>query len=556
MDLLLSPESGYWLFDRIFLPVVVWSLGCLPLWWTLRFLFPADPDFQTRSRLLLLWGLPASILVHIGLNAFQFPSESGLLTIPEPIALLISEPAGIQSEAPVSIFTELKPLIGWITGLSLLAGFSFLAGYLILFHRLARYHQYLEWIPETEHIRQIARDCGVRIPITVYRSSGFVTPFTFGILYPKIVIPAGYSANPVQFDLILRHELMHIRNGDYLKQILEQTLKFLFFWNPLLHLITRQISNFREMVCDERVVASCPDQKREYATLLLTHLEEPTAPTGVAAAMAHSTRNLKERIVHMKSYPTSGQNKWLQSLVAVGFTALLVSSVLATSNASFPATSRQESTVGDSTTVAPPELTGGMDALTKISQQIRYPEMDKQQGIQGRVLLNLVISKTGAIKSVQIMESTGSATLDAQAVVAAQELTFKPAMKDGQPVESEMKLPFKFKLQNEPNTARKEKLDQVTSEPEPIGGIGSVLKNIIYPAEAKKEGRSGMTVLSIQVSENGTVLKVSVAKSSGFTDLDQAAMDAAQKIQFRPALKDGKAVTADVMLPVKFKLGE
>ena len=75
-----------------------------------------------------------------------------------------------------------------------------------------------------------------------------------------------------------------------------------------------------------------------------------------------------------------------------------------------------------------------------------------------------------------------------------------------------------------------------------------------YPESARRAGAQGVTMLRVQVLENGRVGTVLVEKSSGFRDLDLAAMEAVKKWLFEPARRGKDPVTLEVMLPVKFEL--
>ena len=61
-------------------------------------------------------------------------------------------------------------------------------------------------------------------------------------------------------------------------------------------------------------------------------------------------------------------------------------------------------------------------------------------------------------------------------------------------------------------------------------------------------------MLRVRVLENGRVGEVNIEESTGFRDLDIAAMDAVKKWRFEPARRGNEPVSVWVMLPVKFEL--
>ena len=77
----------------------------------------------------------------------------------------------------------------------------------------------------------------------------------------------------------------------------------------------------------------------------------------------------------------------------------------------------------------------------------------------------------------------------------------------------------------------------------------------VYPLMAKKRGSSGKVILYLLVDIDGHVAKADVAKSSGFDDLDKAAVEAARQSIFTPAVAPGgKYVRVWVLYPVTFTL--
>jgi len=77
----------------------------------------------------------------------------------------------------------------------------------------------------------------------------------------------------------------------------------------------------------------------------------------------------------------------------------------------------------------------------------------------------------------------------------------------------------------------------------------------VYPESAKKANIQGTVWLSVLVGADGTTKDAVVKKNnSGSKDLATAAIDAAKKYTFKPAMKDNKPVEVWVEIPFKFKL--
>jgi TonB family protein len=76
----------------------------------------------------------------------------------------------------------------------------------------------------------------------------------------------------------------------------------------------------------------------------------------------------------------------------------------------------------------------------------------------------------------------------------------------------------------------------------------------VYPKDAEKNGIEGTVDLRILVTEKGTVDEVEIAQSSGYTSMDDAAVRAAKRTRFRPAIKDGQRVAMWINYPIQFAL--
>ena len=91
----------------------------------------------------------------------------------------------------------------------------------------------------------------------------------------------------------------------------------------------------------------------------------------------------------------------------------------------------------------------------------------------------------------------------------------------------------------------------LTSFARPTGGDQTRPR---YPESARRAGLEGVTMLRFEVRADGTVGTMTVEKSTGSPDLDQAAMAAVRTWRFDPARRGTEAVAVWVTLPVRFEL--
>lgn len=77
-----------------------------------------------------------------------------------------------------------------------------------------------------------------------------------------------------------------------------------------------------------------------------------------------------------------------------------------------------------------------------------YPLNARMKVIEGRVVLQVVVTKEGVAKNIEILESIPSGVFDECCIKAASKYRFSPGIKDGVPVNSIVKLPIVFELED------------------------------------------------------------------------------------------------------------
>jgi len=104
----------------------------------------------------------------------------------------------------------------------------------------------------------------------IIRISDYIeTPMTTGFFNPIILIPK-IEITKEKLKWILRHELTHIYNYDYIYNVLCIIVKALHWFNPFVYLLFKQVSIFSEFNCDENIVKNLSMKERiEYGNIIL-----------------------------------------------------------------------------------------------------------------------------------------------------------------------------------------------------------------------------------------------------------------------------------------------
>ena len=123
-----------------------------------------------------------------------------------------------------------------------------------------------------------------------------MTPGVYGILQPKIVLPAARMA--ADTELILLHEAMHIRRKDNLWRVVGFLAVAVHWFNPLCWVFLKLFFEDLEMSCDECVLGRLgKDRAKEYALSLLESKQSTTVFTS-----AFGGAKIRTRIEHILSF--------------------------------------------------------------------------------------------------------------------------------------------------------------------------------------------------------------------------------------------------------------
>ncbi len=91
-----------------------------------------------------------------------------------------------------------------------------------------------------------------------------------------------------------------------------------------------------------------------------------------------------------------------------------------------------------------PQLNGG---LAELQRKVKYPEMARRAGIEGRVTVQFIVNEDGKVENPRVIRGIGGGC-DEAALAAVKQAEFTPGMQRGRPVRVQYSLPIVFRLQN------------------------------------------------------------------------------------------------------------
>ena len=214
-----------------------------------------------------------------------------------------------------------------------------------------------------------------------------------------------------------------------------------------------------------------------------------------------------------------------------------------------------------------PQFKGGNEEMYKfLSENMNYPKSAENEGIEGRVFVNFVVTEDGEISEAKILKGVNDA-IDSEALRVINTMpAWEPAQKDGIPVKTAFTLPLVFQLTDKsaptppppPIPSEHQQPAELSKVAEYPGGQTALFQymgnNIQYSKEAQKEGISGKVIVQFTVKADGSIAYVIVKKGVSKA-LDTEALRVIKNMpDWTPAEKDGKAVASQMTLPIMFAL--
>ena len=172
--------------------------------------------------------------------------------------------------------------------------------------------------------------------VRLLESAAVDVPTVIGWLRPVVLVPASTLSglSPEQIEMVLAHELAHIRRYDFLFNLLQAMVETLLFYHPAVWWISRRMRIEREHCCDDLAIAICGNPL-QYARAL-TRLEELRGSGQLAvAANGGSLLTRIKRLVMARPEGPNGTSRW-----AAG-AALMTVLVLLTAIPSMPLFARR-----------------------------------------------------------------------------------------------------------------------------------------------------------------------------------------------------------------------
>lgn len=281
-SLILVVLSGILAVKKIFIRFGLGSLGFLAILMVSRILFPFELPITTN----IYWPTPISRFISWYLCPQFFPDSFAV------------------SLWDITVFF-------WMTG--------FIAALIRNLRTDNLIHKYIQTYSEKnaeteklqKRLEQLLQDAPVKKEISLLTGEFFQSPFVYqhrGRYW--ILIPKDFELSDAEKEIVLKHELFHIRHHDLTLKRLIRFIKMFYWWNPLGRFLEKKVNLLLELRVDTSITHSKRD-KANYMDCLLK-MAKHSAPklfpaSGISFAIANQSI-LTQRFRYLTTEKTSAKN--------------------------------------------------------------------------------------------------------------------------------------------------------------------------------------------------------------------------------------------------------
>ena len=423
----------------------LWELALLGLlaWVVLALLRRRSPRVQYAVACAFLLAMVLAPLGH-SLVAWQPGGASAVSVTGEALRVPILWAGGATLRAQ---FQAVAPVLAWVWMLGCALMLARMGAGLWWLER-----RYLgEAVPVDARLQarldRLAARMGLGRRVRLLESRRAASPLLLGWLRPVVLVPSAALLHlaPEALEAVLAHELAHIRRSDYLVNLLQGLAEALLFFHPCVWWLSGRIRELRELCCDDEAAALCGDPLPLAEGLSTLERLRRSLSSDPTPALAAAKGQLMNRISRLFDFDTCPGPSGRALLLALASASLLGAGTLALQKAARPAD--QSKPAPSAAPAADPAVQEVPFSKIKVRHQPpppAYPAEAKEKGIQGTVVLELLVDESGTPAEVKATE--GPDALRPTAIAYAKDWRFEPLKVKGKPTKARFKLTMPFRL--------------------------------------------------------------------------------------------------------------
>ncbi len=410
-------------------------------------LIRTQSNFQFRRVYIVLATISAGTIPFISFNTFL--PESGLQFLPSAIPIFTLPELVIGGGASSESLNPAHQSINW--PLYLFGTYAVVSGLLLLRFAVQLCRLYL--LIRSSHTHRTRKENYVLL-----ENDQLTATFSF---FNFMFLGRIQSLSDIEKAQVIHHEEVHIRQWHSFDLVLLEIVRSVFWANPVVWFFRNEQDQNHEFLADQS--ASSHYDKDAYQQLLVKMALGQFQPVGNYFAKTQTLKRID--MMNQKKEKTR-----LLSLVGACVVSASVLVFMACNEdvVQSPETSTsleskiievpaQQSFVGQELADEVfdivenlPAPVGGMETFYKhIANQIKYPTLARQNGIEGRVFVQFIVDKEGKLTNAKVVKGIGGGCDEEAVRILANAPAWNPGLQRGKPVNVRMILPVTFKIMKE-----------------------------------------------------------------------------------------------------------
>jgi beta-lactamase regulating signal transducer with metallopeptidase domain len=235
-----------------------------------------------------------------------------------PVAVTPAMLAAVAAAAPEpaaapSVLDDPSLLVEWLWAGGAAMVLLRLAAGLWMLRRWTRGGEPIASAAWQDALARTTAEAGVTRPVALLRAD-VTAPLSWGLFRPVILIDADTAREAGEAEAVLAHEVAHVARGDWLVLILSRLAVALFWFNPLMWLLERQIVREAEEAADARALVHV--EPARYAQALLSCAQQYAALRLPASGMADAALGQRVRAILERRLAAGAPNpRWIRLVV-------------------------------------------------------------------------------------------------------------------------------------------------------------------------------------------------------------------------------------------------
>ena len=191
-----------------------------------------------------------------------------------------------------------------------------------------------QWDEQTNALlKQVQQQTRRIIKVQGYTAASVESAFGIGVIHKRIILP-DKDYTEAELHYVLLHEYTHFLNHDTIVKQLVTLFCIIFWWNPVVYLLQKDLEQNLEIKCDLSVARTlCSKERAAYLRTILALMKQSDRKHRIPFAAAalfkpDADAAIKERFETVMAYSANRRNRAASAVFTSVFTVLLIASYM------------------------------------------------------------------------------------------------------------------------------------------------------------------------------------------------------------------------------------